>query len=42
MTKLNDDYILGLDIGTNSCGWAASEYQVLDGGQRILKELNSQ
>lgn len=25
MTKLNDDYILGLDIGTNSCGWAVTD-----------------
>ena len=25
MTKRIDDYILGLDIGTNSCGWAVTD-----------------
>lgn len=23
MTKTKDDYIVGLDIGTDSCGWVA-------------------
>ncbi len=23
MTKIKDDYIVGLDIGTDSCGWVA-------------------
>lgn len=33
MTKLNDDYILGLDIGTNSCrkSFPQGHDQVLDG-----------
>ncbi len=25
MSQKKDDYILGLDIGTNSCGWAAAD-----------------
>ena len=25
MSKINKDYILGLDIGTNSCGWAVTD-----------------
>ena len=25
MSKINEDYILGLDIGTNSCGWAVTD-----------------
>ncbi len=25
MTKVKSDYILGLDIGTNSCGWAVTD-----------------
>lgn len=33
MTKLNDDYILGLDIGTNSClvNLTSGYLSVLDG-----------
>ncbi|BDR59986.1 type II CRISPR RNA-guided endonuclease Cas9 [Lactobacillus xylocopicola] len=27
MVKVADDYILGLDIGTNSCGWAVTDKQ---------------
>ncbi len=25
MKRVNEDYILGLDIGTNSCGWAVTD-----------------
>lgn len=25
MSQKKDDYILGLDIGTNSCSWAAAD-----------------
>ncbi|QGV04081.1 type II CRISPR RNA-guided endonuclease Cas9 [Lactobacillus acetotolerans] len=25
MTKVKEDYIIGLDIGTNSCGWVATD-----------------
>lgn len=27
MTKVKDDYLVGLDIGTNSCGWVATDKQ---------------
>lgn len=27
MTKIAKDYIVGLDIGTNSCGWVAMDFQ---------------
>ncbi|WP_103660676.1 type II CRISPR RNA-guided endonuclease Cas9 [Lactobacillus sp. HT06-2] len=27
MTKIDKDYIVGLDIGTNSCGWVATDLQ---------------
>ena len=26
--KINEDYILGLDIGTNSCGWAVTDKKI--------------
>lgn len=26
MTKLNNEYMVGLDIGTNSCGWVATDF----------------
>lgn len=27
MTKIKNEYIVGLDIGTNSCGWVAMDFQ---------------
>ena len=27
MTKIKNDYIVGLDIGTDSCGWVAMDFQ---------------
>ena len=27
MTQVKDDYMVGLDIGTNSCGWVATDFQ---------------
>jgi len=28
MSKINEDYILGLDIGTNSCDWAVTDKKI--------------
>lgn len=27
MTKIKEDYMVGLDIGTDSCGWVATDFQ---------------
>lgn len=27
MTKIKEDYMIGLDIGTDSCGWVATDFQ---------------
>ena len=28
MKRVNEDYILGFDIGTNSCGWAVTDKKI--------------
>lgn len=29
MSKIDKDYIAGLDIGTNSCGWVATTFKTI-------------